>query len=105
MEQNAPKSASWSFTPKSCQLAKEIDESASDVVGAGVVSQMMFSRDNGGEQRSHVFLGQSTMKAGYMRVLPRVVEQKAPWRFTPKKLAKEIDESASVVGVFRQGDG
>ena len=79
---------SWSFTPKSCQLAKEIDESASDVVGAGVVSQMMFSRDKGGEQRwLHTW-----------RVLPRVGEQKAPrsvsWRFIPKK---EIDESASAV--------
>ena len=42
-------------------------------------------------------------------VLPRVVEQTAPrsvsWRFRTKKLAKEIDESVSVVGVFRQGDG
>ena len=34
---------SWRFTPK--KLAKEIDESASVVVGAGVVSQMMSSRD------------------------------------------------------------
>ena len=32
MEQKAPRSVSRSFTPKSCQLAKEIDESASVVV-------------------------------------------------------------------------
>ena len=62
MEQKAPRSVSWRFTPK--KLGKEIDNSASVVVGAGVVSQMMFSSDTGGEQRSHVSPGQPTVKAG-----------------------------------------
>ena len=43
VEQKAPRSVSWRFTPK--KLAKEIDESASVVVGDGMVSQIMFSRD------------------------------------------------------------
>ena len=48
-------------------LAKEIDESASNVVGASMVSQMMFPRDNiFGGQRSHVSLGQPPVKAGFL---------------------------------------
>ena len=54
----------WRFTPK--KLAKEIDESASVVVGARMMSHVLFSRDNGGEQHSHVSLGQLFVKAGYM---------------------------------------
>ena len=55
-------------------LARKTDESASDVVGDGMVAQRLFiPRDSCGEHCSLVSLGQPTVQAGYMERLVRVM--------------------------------
>ena len=76
--------------------AREIDESASDVVVYGLVRGRL-PVQNCGEQCSLVSLGQPTLKAGYMEKKPTDNVQGVV-RYG--KLAGEIDEPAPDVVVY-----